>query len=141
MSKLVTIASYGDLSMAYLAWSKLEGSGIPCFLGNEFLVGVHWLYSNAVGGVELKVPESAAQAAMELLAEETGLTPDTAEAPMELETEVPAELELVCPQCGGADIEIKNPARAFAIFSFIIGFPLPFSRERRHCKKCGHVWK
>ena len=69
MSHLVCIASYYDLPSAYIAKSKLEGSDIHCFLDNEFLVGIQWLYCNAVGGVKLWVNANDAELALELLNE------------------------------------------------------------------------
>jgi hypothetical protein len=69
---MIPIASFSDLSMAYIARSKLESAGIPCVLENEYLVGIHWFYSNAVGGVTLKVPEDAAAEAAMLLGEDNG---------------------------------------------------------------------
>lgn len=69
---LVTIAAYAYLADACLSRVLLEGAGIPCFLENESLIGIHALYSGALGGVRLQVPEESAEAALLLLAEAFG---------------------------------------------------------------------
>lgn len=78
MPGLVTVAAYDDLSFAYMAKARLESEGIPCFLANEHLVGVQWLYSNAVGGIKVQVPEAVAEEALALLTgdlDDAGLFP------------------------------------------------------------------
>ena len=64
---LVTIASFRDLPEAWLAKGSLESVGIPCFLANENIVRLDWLYANAVGGVRLQVHKKDVKVATELL--------------------------------------------------------------------------
>jgi hypothetical protein len=49
--------------------AKLEAEGIECFLENEIITQVNPLFSNAVGGVKLKVKESDVKDAIEILKE------------------------------------------------------------------------
>ena len=146
MSELIPIADYTDLPSAYLARAKLEGSGIHCFLDNEHLVGVNWLYSGAVGGVYLSVYKDDLETALELLAEkfeaEGGhvfATDDEISAP-EQESLAPED-EDICPCCASHEVEYRNFGRAFAAASLMLAFALPFSFRRNKCKKCGFSWK
>ncbi len=66
-ARLVTIARYSWPYEADLAKAHLQAAGIMAFVTDEFLVNLNWLYSNAVGGVRLQVPEEDADAARELL--------------------------------------------------------------------------
>lgn len=70
---LVTTAQHRDLPEAGLAKSKLEAAGIPCFLDNEYTVGVNWHYSIALGGLKLNVPEECAEEAKAKLRKELNL--------------------------------------------------------------------
>lgn len=130
---LVTIAQYRDLPEAGLAKSKLEAVGIPCFLDNEYTVGVNWLYSNALGGLKLNVPEECAEEAKAIIEEiiETvasevseGLLSDSA-----------------CPACGSTEIEPHNFTGKFAAITLLFSLPLFLFWKRYCCKSCGHRWK
>lgn len=78
---LVTVAVYGTPYEAGLAKSELESYDIPVFLADEYTIGVNSLYSNALGGIKVNVPESSAEYAnrilrQELLPEEEALMQD-----------------------------------------------------------------
>lgn len=78
---LVTVAVYDTPYVAGLAKSELESYDIPVFLADEYTIGVNVLYSNALGGIKVKVPESCAEDAgrilrQELLPEEEALLHD-----------------------------------------------------------------
>ncbi len=98
---LIIIARYRDLPQAGLDKSILEGQGILCFLDNEFTVGVNWLYSNALGGVKLKVLAEDVARATELIGD-SGNAGDAIVA----EGDLPPE-EL-CPKCDSPDIRGIN---------------------------------
>ena len=133
--KLEIIARFSDLPSAGLAQSILESAGIPCFLDNQYTIGVNWLYLNAVGGVKLKVNQSNTEEAIELLKNqnepvkfsdqtEEGMLPDSA-----------------CPSCGDTDIVPVDYRRKFAALSLLLMFPLIFFGKRYRCNKCGHKFK
>jgi DNA-directed RNA polymerase subunit RPC12/RpoP len=132
--KLVVIAEYRDLPQAGLAQSTLEANGVQCFLENQYMVGVNWLYSTALGGIKLKVREGDVRQANEILktfdvdcsegADEEKLTPGAA-----------------CPLCGSTKIITKNYTRKFAAISLLLSLPLFFFLKRNSCQECGHRWK
>ena len=55
---LVTVARFTDPPAAHVTRALLEANGIDAYLRNEFYVGMDWLHSQAVGGVELQVAEA-----------------------------------------------------------------------------------
>lgn len=124
--RMITIASFPDLPSAYLARSLLEASGIPCFLANEYLIGVQWGYAPAVGGVELAVHEQNRQEALALLAENDARL---------------ALVEMRCSVCGGAYIASQDMGKALLLVSLLLfDLPLPYPRRRMRCLTCGHTW-
>lgn len=145
MSKLARIAAFDDLSMAYIARSRLEAADILCFLANEYMIGLNWLYSGALGGVQLWVPEGMADAARELLAQELGpedLADVSAAASDEaISGEAFFEPEAVCPNCGRADIRRNSLRRPLGALSMLTGIPLPFAPRWCKCDTCGHRWR
>lgn len=132
--RLVTIAQYQDLPSANIAQAKLESQGIISFLDNEYTIGMNWLYSNALGGVKLNVPEEFAKDAILILNENSGLP----EAP---DPEAGLLSKSSCPKCGSTEIESKNFTRKFAALTLLLSLPLFFFLKRSTCRNCGYVWK
>ena len=54
---------------AHLARLRLEARDVPCFLLDENLIAMNWLYANAAGGIKLQVPETDALRAAKILRE------------------------------------------------------------------------
>lgn len=64
---LVTIASFDFLLEANIAKSRLEVAGIPAYIYNGHTIHTNWLWSNAIGGICLKVHEQSAESALQIL--------------------------------------------------------------------------
>lgn len=121
----VTVASYSFPHEAQLARSRLEAAGIPAFVADEHTINMYWLYSQALGGVKLQVPEVFVKQALEVLGEE---------AQLENETKPAAG----CPNCGG-NIEYLVRGKRVAYFLFwLLGFPLWMTHRSIRCTACGH---
>ena len=131
---LVIIARYRDLPQAGLDKSILEGQGIPCFLDNEFTVGVNWLYSTALGGVKLKVLEEDVDQAKELLEASSNINDSVV-----VEKDSPPED--TCPKCDSRQIRAINYTRKFAAVSLLLSLPFFFFMKRYCCSECGYRWK
>ena len=66
-NKPVVLRKYRDMPAAFVEKSVLEGAGIECFLQDDNVVRMDWLWSNAMGGIKLIVREKDAQEAEKLL--------------------------------------------------------------------------
>ena len=64
---LATIAQYREAHEAYLARGALAAEGIEAVISDEQVVGINWLYSDAVGGVKLAVESGSVQQATDVL--------------------------------------------------------------------------
>ena len=64
----VTVATYDTLPTAHIAMGRLQAEGIECWLADENLVQMDWLYSIAVGGIKLQVDRKYVGWALEILA-------------------------------------------------------------------------
>lgn len=64
---LLTIRQFRDLPEALLAKSVLDSAGIECFLGDDNLIRMDWLWSNLLGGIKLRVRQEDAIVASRLL--------------------------------------------------------------------------
>ena len=67
MRDLLTIRQFRDLPEALLAKSALDSAGIECFLGDDNLIRMDWLWSNLLGGIKLRVRQEDAIVASRLL--------------------------------------------------------------------------
>lgn len=127
---MITVASFSLPYEAQLARSKLESEGIPAFVADEHTINMQWLYSNALGGVRVLVPDSCAETARDILRTDysSGLIEEQG-------IDLPC-----CPECGSSNIEAQTKGKqmAFVVFLFFC-FPLwPFKRLIK-CMDCGAV--
>jgi hypothetical protein len=67
--RLVTIATFGTPFEAEIARGHLESEGVKAQVADGDLVTANWMYSAAVGGVKVLVPESQASRARGILDE------------------------------------------------------------------------
>jgi hypothetical protein len=91
--RLVTIATFDQAAQARLAKNVLDEAGIAATIGDENLVAMDWLLSNAVGGVKVQVWEEDADRAVTVLEEKLGARGEglgTMPSPEELAAEAEA---------------------------------------------------
>ena len=131
---LVTIAVYSHPYEADLAKARVEAEGIPAFVADEFMVNLNWLYSNAIGGIRLQVPESDVELAREVLFTNSEDLPDI--SPNE-------EPDSICPKCGSTANEYVDPdaKRLTYLFWLIVTFPIFRTPRKLKCSKCNFIWK
>lgn len=133
--KLITVAAYSFPYEADLAKGRLEAEAIPAFVADEHTVHIDWLYSNAIGGIKLQVPESDAIRAKEILSADVSqdLMTDAAED----------DPDSVCSKCGGVASEyVDQNEKRFTYFSWLLlSFPLIPPRRKMKCKECGYIWR
>jgi len=128
---LVTIARYDSSIQAHIVKAHLEGNGFVCFVFDDNVVDMYGLYSNAIGGVKIKVREKDAEEAYALV-QELDKSPYT-----DQNDEV-----IACPNCGSTDYykdfnsmrSLGSVLAAVAAF-FIAVFPIYRKRVFR-CKNC-----
>lgn len=125
---MITVATFSFPYEAHIARAKLESEGIPAFVVDEHTINAQWLYSQAMGGVRVQVPNEHAYRASEIL-----------------ETDYSGVLEeqegidpLVCPNCGSTKVEqiLQGKKMAFIAFLFL-GFPLWRYKYLVRCASCG----
>ena len=128
---LVTVATFTNLTDAYIQKAKLEAEGIWTFLADANTVSADWLLSNAIGGAKLKVREEDVESAREILQHKT--------EPLEA---LDGDEEERCPRCGSNYTRYEKYAKRLMFLSWIfLSFPLPILKRRWTCQKCGHTWK
>lgn len=63
----VVLRRYRDMPQAFVEKSVLEGAGIECYLQDDNVVRMDWLWSNAMGGMKLVVRKRDAEEAERFL--------------------------------------------------------------------------
>lgn len=138
MQEGVVVATFVSVGEAEAALSALEAAGIETFVGDENVVSVDWLYSQAIGGVKVVVAEQDLEAAREVLAstaepEETAATPEAA--------------EVRCPRCGSKEfyrVEWRRlrAVSMFGCFAVALVVPLWLLLPKWKCDQCDHMaWR
>lgn len=65
----IVLRRYRDMPRAFVEKSVLEDAGIDCFLQDDNVVRMDWLWSNAMGGIKLVVRTRDAEEAEKILGE------------------------------------------------------------------------
>ena len=134
-SEWIAVASFSQPVEAHLARTKLESEGIPCVVGDEHLVRVDWLLSNAVGGVKVLVPRSEEQRARDALRPRPRLVAVAGQRTI-------VDGEMVCPRCHTDNVYYSHYNRRVAgFFILLLGFLVPWRDRRWTCTECGYQWK
>jgi hypothetical protein len=129
---LITIARYSFPFDAHISKVRLDAEDIPSFIADEHTVNMQWMYSNAMGGVRLQVPEEFADQANIILAEDRS---------DELIEEQGGDFD-VCHSCGSSDTEFHQIGKRWAFLMFLgLNFPLFPTKDAIKCNKCGKVTK
>lgn len=68
----ITVATFSHPFEAEVLRTKLESEGIRAFIRNQHIVRMNWLYSAAVGGVEVQVRERDVRRAREVMDTDMG---------------------------------------------------------------------
>ena len=140
--RLITIRNFAygadPGSEAEIARIKLEANGIDCTLGGKNFVSMYWIYSGADGGIKLRVRESDAVKALEILTTDNSSDFDhIAEQP---ETDKP--ISLTCEKCGSENLDYESFAKIpFYLGILLFSIPLPFAKGKYKCLDCGHTMK
>jgi hypothetical protein len=114
-----TVAAYSLVSETHAPLSRLHSAGIAAVVRDEHSIQFNWLWSDAIGGVKIEVPDDDYEAARELL----GLKPT--------ETGV-----IICPHCGSNDVRVRPLSVAAAVF-MALKIPIPCSLQAVDCRSCG----
>lgn len=130
---MITIAHYTNPLEAHIARGRLESEGIEAFVADENIVWANWLLSDAIGGVQLRVAMEDSVRARRIL--------DEVADPEEYESKpVAAGSFSRCPGCGSTTLGTSTLLSRLAFLSIaLVNFPLPFTRQLKHCRQCGHT--
>lgn len=129
------VAAYRDVYLAHLAKGKLETEGIHAVVADEYLVGINWMYSQAIGGVKVQVPERDLEGAKNIL------EADYSENIKAIENAYSeTDSENICPKCGSSTISLRPYSIWSLIPSLLFLLSIFFRRKKWACQRCGTVW-
>lgn len=133
MNTLITIATYNNAITANIHRGRLEAEAVPATLANEQYVIANWMMSNALGGIQLQVPATYAQAARDILKEI-----DNGEHILTEDDNVDV---LTCPSCHSDNVKRRQEFWKISLLAFhLFAIPSPFSQYDYRCKSCKHQW-
>jgi hypothetical protein len=128
----VVLRRYRDMPAAFVEKSVLEDAGIECFLQDDNVVRMDWLWSNAMGGIKLVVRQKDAEEAETLLKQD---------APEKFTVEGVGEYEQEhCPKCGSNDVSCNELKKRIAGAGLLLGVPIAMVQRGWNCHACGHTW-
>jgi hypothetical protein len=123
---------YRDLTDALTDRMVLEGSGIECYLFDENMVRLDWLWSNLLGGVKLVVRKKDVEESERLLGQNV---------PEEFDLEGAGQYEQPrCPKCGSMDVSFEGLMKRVAGAGLFLGLPLTVKMKGWNCNSCEHQW-
>jgi len=129
----VVIRQYRDIPEAMTDRMILEAAGIDCFLYDENMVRLDWLWSNLLGGLKLVVRQSDAEDAENVLS-------GTANEKFDVDGVGEYEQEL-CPKCASKDVSCDELLKRIAGAGLLLGLPIAIHQKGWNCHNCGHIWE
>ncbi|MGA2296526.1 MAG: DUF2007 domain-containing protein [FCB group bacterium] len=132
-NKTIVLQSFDNSFQANLIKSKLEDSGITCFLTDEITSSINPVYGFAIGGIKLNISEKDYQYALSVLFDSPS------------DRSIPKDEIITCPKCKSMNISIDNPKKIkFFLFRFILSlfFFFPLKPKRiYHCNNCENEFR
>ena len=127
--EMVTVKTFDNYFSANIILTRLQHSGILCYLKDEYTVTIDPILSNAIGGIKLNVSIQDEEMVIDLLKQ------------FEKEYLLSAE----CPTCGANDILLVPRQEAgnyiTAIFTwFFSGYAVAVENIYQ-CQQCGYESK
>ncbi len=128
---LITLKTFDDAIKAHILLNKLESEGIVCYIHDDNIVTINPLFSNAVGGVKLKVNDYDLEKAQLIVKEVKGQPYTDNEDKL-----------IVCPNCGSINLyadfkSMKSTKGIFAAIASFLFFVFPiFYKSVYRCKEC-----
>lgn len=130
---LVRIRKFRDIPDAFLAQSVLDSAGIECFLFDENVIRMNWLWSNLLGGIKLLLKAEDASDALAVLDQNPIEKFDVAG--------VGEFRQPHCPRCDSLNISFGGVGKRLSYVTIAVGVPLPVSREGWRCDSCDYDWR
>jgi hypothetical protein len=131
LEQFVVLRQFRDLPHALLAKCVLDSAELECFLFDENMVRLDWLWSNFLGGVKLCVRREDTELATRLLAD----TPESFDVEGVGEFHQPR-----CPRCQSTNLSFEGLDKRIAFAGLLLGIPITLQRNCWHCDSCGHEW-
>ncbi len=129
MSEFTTLKSDVFPHELFIDRSKLETHGIKCFAQDEHTIQVNNFYSEALGGIRLKVRENDLERAIEILANKPDISVDYKEKGIE------------CSNCGSTNTgKIKLNGVRSLVFVMLFALPIPFFSKKIQCYDCHSIF-
>ena len=129
----VILRIYRDMPPAITDRMILKAAGIHCYLYDENIVRLDWLWSNLLGGIKLMVRQSDAEEAEKLLngsANEKFVVAGVGEYEQER-----------CPKCNSMDDFCDELKKRIAGAGLLLGIPIAMVQRGWNCHSCGHTWE
>ena len=130
--KIITFENYNDPMLAEIILGRLKANGIDCYIADGNTIGSNPLYTQALGGVKIKIFEHDLEKCHAILAQDEALNVD----------ELPEQDEETCPYCGSTNVRygtatVKRTNWIGAVISFLfMTYPF-YARKVWHCFNCG----
>lgn len=143
--ELITVANFSHSTEADPVVAWLESEGIECFVTNEHTITMNWLYSNAIGGVGVRVKAAdvdRAKAILQVVLNPDAIRDESAPANSEADQESDDNSEIRCPKCGSENVYYEKFSRRLVFASWaILSIPLPFFKRKWKCRECEHLFR
>jgi hypothetical protein len=113
-----TIAAYSTPGEAHVALSRLHSAGIAAVTRDELTVCFNWLWSDAIGGVKIDVPDD-----------------QYADAVQVLNADIPGQSVIRCAHCASSEIMVR-PLSPFGAVCLMLKLPIPMTVLVADCRTC-----
>ncbi|WP_295648581.1 DUF2007 domain-containing protein [uncultured Mucilaginibacter sp.] len=140
---IVTYRTYYDPMLAHIELSRLQDSGIQCFISDENMATINPFYNTAIGGIKLRVFECDIEKCDAILGQDESASVELIEGTFVDERTV----GITCPYCSSNNVRYGNATErrygwfstmlsVFATFISTSGVMPMLARKTWHCFNC-----
>ncbi len=134
---LITVATFETALEAWIYRNKLATNEIDAFVTDEHVANADWMYSGAIGGVKVQIPNHEIEKFKIFVEHDATRQLDWFSEPAETGDNL--DSCRTCPKCNSIETSLQRwPKRINFLIWLVLGLVVPIYWPKLNCNRCGY---